>query len=338
MLLLNKPKRGVVSLILSAPHPPTVCVAAMIAAMAILVPAASAQNVREWSSAVSVDPERNDVNTGVNDGCPYEAPDGHILFLASNRIAGAAGTKDLDIWVAYREGVDSWSVPEPLPSPINTGAAEFCPTPLPGNHLLFVSTRSNACGTGTDADIYVSRLRFSPLGWTEPLMLPCDAASGINSPFEEFSPSLVQADGRTILFFSSNRETGIAGVHKLYSSELLADGTWTPATPIDKLNSTASDARPNVSRNGREIVFDSNRAGTYDVYIATRGSLNAEWSSPKRLLSDVNSDTADETRPSLSSDGLRLYFGSTRANAALGGSGADIYVSTRTRVGNWSQR
>jgi len=319
--------------------------AAFVAVMTLTAlmtpPTAFAQNVNEWSPAVSVDPGRQQgVNTNVNDGCPVEAPDGHILFLATNRIPGAPGTKDLDIWVAYRDGEDHpWGSAEPLPAPVNTGAQEFCPTPLPGNQLLFVSTRLNACGSGNDPDIYHSRLRMSPLGWTEPAPFPCDPVTGINSPFEEFSPSLVQADGRTFLFFSSNRSTGTAGVHKIYSSELLPNGAWAPAVPIDKLNADGfSDARPNVSRDGLEIVFDSNRAGTFDVYIATRGSLNAEWSTPKRLTSDVNSDTADETRASLSRDGLRLYFGSTRANAVLGGGGGDIYVSTRKQAGSPPQK
>ena len=337
MLLSHTPERTSVS--------PSLCAAFVAAAVAMAVLSgtrpASAQNVHEWSAAVSVDPSRQQgVNTSVNDGCPVEGPDAHILFLATNRIPGAPGTKDLDIWVAYRDGEGHpWASAEPLPAPVNTAAMEFCPMPLPGNQLLFVSTRLNACGGGNDADIYYSRQRMSPLGWTEPVPLPCDAVTGINSPFEEFSPSLVQTDGRTFLYFSSNRSSGVAGAHKIYSSELLPDGTWTPAQPVDKLNSDGfSDARPNVSRDGLEIVFDSNRAGTFDVYIATRGSLDAEWSTPKRLPADVNSDTADETRPSLSRDGLRMYFGSTRANAVLGGSGGDIYVSTRKKAGTPPQR
>jgi hypothetical protein len=323
-------------------HRPAVFIAAVMALASIaFAPAASAQHVREWSPAVSIDPSRQlGLNTSVNDGCPYEAPDGHILFLASNRVPGAAGSKDLDVWIAYRDSADApWGAAEPLPAPVNTVASEFCPTPLPGNGLLFVSTRVNGCGAGGDPDIYFSRLRMSPLGWLDPLLLPCDDLNGINSRFEEFSPSLVQVDGRTVLFFSTNRETGVAGLHKIYSSELRSDSTWSPALPVDTLNSEGfSDARPNVSSDGLEIIFDSNRAGTFDIYIATRRSLDAAWSAPRRLDADVNSDTADETRPSFSRDGLRLYFGSTRANAELGGSGADIYVSTRSRVRSWLGR
>ena len=139
----------------------------------------------------------------------------------------------------------------------------------------------------------------------------------------------MQAQGRTQLFFSSNRETGAAGVHKIYSSRLRSDGTWSPARTVDELSSELSDARPNVRADGLEIVFDSNRGGTYDIYVASRPTIASRWSSPRRLTANVNSDSADETRPSFSRDGARLYFGSTRANADLGGAGADIYVSTR---------
>lgn len=305
---------------------------ALALTLTILPSAAAAQNIGGWSPAVSVDPARQlGVNTAANDGCPIEAPDGHLLFFATNRVPAT----NLDIWVAYRnvDGGD-YANAEPLPAPVNTSAAEFCPTPLAGNRLLFVSTRSNSCGSGNDADIHFTQLRMAPTpAWTEPVALPCNEVTGINTPFEEFSPSLVQAKGRTFLFFSSNRDTRVAGVHKLYSSELLADNTWTPAQPIDKLNAEGfSNARPNVRQDGLEIVFDSNRAGTYDIYVATRGSLDGEWSHPRPLGPNVNSDTADETRPSLSRDALHLYFGSTRANAQLGGAGGDIYVSSRARA------
>jgi hypothetical protein len=296
----------------------------------MLAPVVLAQNGRHWSPAASIDPGRlNGINTGFNDGCPIEAPDGHVLFFATNRAPGAG----IDVWLAYRDADSgAWGDPEPLPAPVNAPAPanEFCPTPLPGNQLLFVSTRSNTCGGANNSDIYYTRLRMLPLGWTDPVPLPC----AINSPFEEFSPSLVQSQGRTILFFSSNRDSGVAGVHKIYSSELLPDGTWTPAERIEALSSSMSDARPNVRADGREIVFDSNREGSYDIYVATRGRLDGPWSAPKRLSENVNSDTADEQRASLSKDGTRLYFGSTRANAELGGTGADIYVSTRSGGGH----
>jgi WD40-like Beta Propeller Repeat len=201
---------------------------------------------------------------------------------------------------------------------VNSDADDFCPTPLTGGRLMFVSRRPSACGTGT-ADIYETRLDPG-LGWLPPQILPCTAADDVNSFAEEFSPSLVEAEGRTILFFSSARD----GVQKIYTSERQANGEWGSAVPVEELNSGLQDARPNVSRDGLEIVFDSARdGGAPDIWTATRSELSRRWSAPKKLGLNVNSDAA-ESRPSLSRDGTRLYFGSTRV-----GNQSDIYVARR---------
>jgi Tol biopolymer transport system component len=289
--------------------------------------AARAQNFGEWSPAVSIDPNRLLVNTSVNDGCPIEAPDGLTLFFATNRIAAGEPNTGLDIWVAYRASEEApWSEIARLPFPVNTGANEFCPTPLPGNRLLFVSTRTSTCSGFNSADIYLTQ-HHPVRGWLAPQPL-----CGVNSTFEEFSPSFVEADGVAMLYFSSSR----AGLHKIYVSIMQADGTWGTPTPVDELNQEgAVDARPNVRKDGLEIVFDSTRGDpanvNADIFTSTRASILEPWSPPQRLTT-VNSPGA-ESRPSLSRDGTRLYFGSTRANVA-GNSGADIFVSTRSGPGN----
>ena len=320
---------------------PAIRLLAVTVAMAMLhtlflVPAALAQNFGGWNRAESVDSERAfGVNSFRNDGCPYEAPDGGTLFFASDRDPNGPPTalpKDLDIWIAHWDDAQGrWGDAEPLPSPVNTGAAEFCPTPVPGNRLLFVSTRSsNPCGA--NPNIYYTQLVMHPKPtWRTPVPLPCGATS-VNSPFQEWSPSLVEAGGRTWLYFSSTRDTGTLA-QKIYVTELQADGTWSDAQLVPELSSALSDARPNVRKDGLEIVFDSNRAGSFDIYTSTRGSVDEPWLPPVPLGTNVNDPNADETRATLSRDGTRLYFGSTRANGVLGGSGADIYVSTRPGPG-----
>jgi hypothetical protein len=52
--------------------------------------------------------------------------------------------------------------------------------------------------------------------------------------------------------FSSAR----TGVHTIYMSERDAGGRWGPAVPVTDLHGHAQDARPNVSHDGLEIVFD----------------------------------------------------------------------------------
>jgi hypothetical protein len=206
---------------------------------------------------------------------------------------------------------------------------------MPGHRLLFVSTRANNCGgAGNNADIYYTQ--FNPQhGWMEPQPLSCE----VNSDREEFSPSVFEAGGRTLLYFSSNRDTGVPGRHKIYSSELQADGTWSPAQPVSELDSDLahSDARPNVRKDGREIFFDSTRdGGGPQIYTATRPSVFDAWSTPARIDANVNVATS-QTRPTLSRDGSRLYFGTNKANQP-GDTGGDIFVSTRSGPGEGEQK
>jgi Tol biopolymer transport system component len=196
-----------------------------------------------------------------------------------------------------------------------------------------VSTRSNLCGgAGPNPDIYETRLH--PVrSWLPPRHLGCE----VNSGFEEFSPSLVEADGMTMLFFSSNRPVG--GPHKIYMSVQQPDGSWGTATLVNELNAAGfSDARPNVRKDGLEIVFDSTRAGgPPQIYTATRSSIFDPWSVPQLLGPNVNLPGFAQTRPSFSRDGRRLYFGSTRDNQP-GDQGSDIFVSTRSGPGRAGDR
>lgn len=311
---------------------PTLVALAICVQTMLCVPAALAQNFGEWGPAVSFDPDRViGINTEFNDGCPIESPDGRTLYFATDR-----PFKNLDIWIASRAITDGWTV-QPLPLPVNTPTAgEFCPTPLPGNRLLFVSTRANNCGgTGPNADIYYTRSDDTG-SWLEPQPLSCN----VNSAGAEFSPSLVEAEGETLLFFSSDQ--GTPGKHRIYVSVLEQDGTWRAAEAVSELNdANGSDARPNVRKDGLEIVWDSTRDGLSQIYSATRSSVFAAWSAPTPLescpLDCVNDPNTAQSRASLSRDGTRLYFGSTRANAPLGGAGADIYLSTRPGPGKGKQ-
>jgi hypothetical protein len=281
--------------------------------------ASQAKAFANWGPAVSVDPGGlMSINTGALEGCPHESMDKLSLFFASNRNGGQGG---IDIWVAHRSHRnDAWSDPVNLPPPVNSAANDFCPTPLPGGELLFVSNRPGGCGGG--ADIY--RTRLHPVhGWQEPEHLGCE----VNSTGNEFSPSYVAAGGG-MLFFSSDRDGG-PGQDKIFVSARLPGGGWAPPVQVAELNAPGfSTARPNVSQNGREIVFDSNRPGGLggpDIWSASRANVFAPWSAPVNLGAGINT-AAGETRPSLSRDGKRLYFGSNRPGFE---GDSDIFVSFR---------
>lgn len=302
---------------------------ALAAGVVILVTAtaAGAMHFSGWAQAQKIDEiagNSSELNTTSLDGCPIQAPDGLSLYQASNRPGGLGG---LDIWVARRTSTDApFGAPENLGAPINSAADDFCPTPVRGHGLFFVSRRTTAdsCGLG---DVYFSR-RNPAHGWATPTHLAC-APDGPNSALDEQGPSYVEAGGRALLYFSRSSST-VPG--DIYVGERLADGSFGPASPVTELNSAGNDIQPNVRKDGLELVFSSNHSypgaqGGQDIYVSTRATTSDPWSTPLNLGTAVNT-SAGETRPSLSWDALQLLFG--RAPGPEGMS--DIYVATRNRV------
>src|SRR5215204_6499550 len=120
-----------------------VAVAASLAAVAW----AGGPHFSAWAPAQKIDEIAGnsvELNTVALDGCPIESPDGLSLYIASNRPGGLGG---IDIWIARRaSGAAPWGAPVNLGAPINSAANDFCPTPITGGGLFFVSTRAGFCG------------------------------------------------------------------------------------------------------------------------------------------------------------------------------------------------
>jgi hypothetical protein len=235
-----------------------------------------------------------------------------------------------DIWAADRPSKDApFGGPINLGAPVNTDANDFCPTPIYGSYLLFVSERPGpeTCNAGPGrGDIYIVR-RNAVIGWGEPRHLGCaETGTGPNTSGAEFSPSLVTTEEGTYLYFSST----VSGNHDIYRSRLRRDGTFGAPTPVHELNSELDDRMPNVRSDGLEVVFSSTRStdahgtpafGSFDVYVSRRSSTKQRWSAPINLGPNVNTP-GSETRSTISWDGLRLYFGRD----------GEIYSSSRSRV------
>ena len=288
--------------------------------------AAGAHNFGPWASAQKIDEiggNSAELNTPSLDGCPIQSPDGLSLYMASNRPGGLGG---LDIWVARRDSTGApWGAPQNLGEPVNSAADDFCPTPVRGQGLFFVSREAlpGSCGMG---DIYFTR-RDAPHGWVEPVRLAC-APAGPNSALDEQGPSYVEAGKKALLYFSSS-SASVPG--DIYVSEKLGKNDFGPAVAVAALNdAAANDIQPNVRDDGLEVVLTSNRAGGQggqDVWIATRKRVKDPWSALVNVGLAVNTG-ASETRPSLSADGQQLLFG--RAPGPEGMS--DIYVTTREKT------
>jgi hypothetical protein len=292
---------------------------------------AGAMQFSAWASAQNIETisgNSTEINTPSLDGCPIQSPDGLSIYLASNRPRFVGDTRtDLDIWVASRASTDEgFGAPVNLGAPVNSLSDDFCPTPVRGNGLFFVSRRvvAGACGLG---DIYFTR-RNPAHGWSEPEHLAC-APAGPNSTLDEQGPSRVEINGTQYLYFS--RSTLPANTSGEIFVSANGAGGYGPATAVAGLNDpAANDIQPNVRKDGLEVVFSSARAfglGGQDIWVASRESTSDPWSAPVNLGASVNT-TAGESRPSLSWQGEQLLFG---RSPGLEGS-SDIYVTTREKL------
>lgn len=97
------------------------------------------------------------------------------------------------------------------------------------------------------------------------------------------------------------------------------------------INSDTGDGAPTLSADGLELFFTSLRSGgsgSADLWTATRSRIQDTWGLPINLGPTVNSSAWDEA-PSISADGLSLFFDSPRP----GGQGEyDLWLTTRASL------
>lgn len=119
----------------------------------------------------------------------------------------------------------------------------------------------------------------------------------------------ISPDGQ-FLIFASGRAQKNADLFISYWN-----GTeFSKPEPIKELNSPFDELGPELSRDGKFLLFYSNRpdgAGGYDIWISKRTGTN--WGNPVNLGEPINSPY-DEYDPALSPDGSKLVFSSNRPN------------------------
>lgn len=132
-------------------------------------------------------------------------------------------------------------------------------------------------------------------------------------------------DQNTVYFTRSSKENSLE--YKIYKADLEQDshGNFINQEFLSLNKENVSIENPFVSPNGDKLYFSSNMNdsfGGYDLYVA---DINKDGSlgMPKNLGPNVNT-TADEKYPSLSLDGVYLYF-SSNGHENIGGH--DVFVS-----------
>jgi hypothetical protein len=114
-----------------------------------------------------------------------------------------------------------------------------------------------------------------------------------------------------------------------------ADGgcveAWLAPVPAGKLNvAGVYDGTPRLSEDGLTVYFSSKRpggVGQEDIWTASRPRRSARFGTPT-LVAGVNS-AAGDVAPHPSPDGLRLYFGTYRADPAH----QEIWMASRAAAG-----
>jgi hypothetical protein len=280
-----------------------------------------------WSAPDNLGPV---INSAFDDAGPSLSNDRLSLYFSSNRPGGVGLA---DIFVSHRNSVDDpWGPPVNLGGVVNSPAEEATPRLSRDGHWLFFMSRrdgsqTNAAGV-VGFDIYASYREnvHDDFDWQPPVNL----GPNVNSNSFDQSPFLFDNKGAHLqqLFFT--RTTPITG-NDIFVSNRLPDGTFGPATLVEELNSTLSDAGAALSLDGLEVFLYSRRPhglGNSDLWTATRDTLSDPWLTPVNLGPLVNSVDLDFD-PYIASDGETLYFISTRTTGGFGGQ--DIWVTTRTK-------
>ncbi|MHC4559019.1 MAG: LamG-like jellyroll fold domain-containing protein [Planctomycetota bacterium] len=161
---------------------------------------------------------------------------------------------------------------------------------------------------------------------------PTNLGPPVNSSYGE-AVSSISSDGLA-LYFSSSRP-GVRGL-MVATRETVSDPWGEPVNLGPIVNGPGLHNGPSISVDELSLYFHSTRAGGYgeaDIYVTTRETTEDDWGAPVNLGPGVNS-SAYEARPSISADGLNLFFVSGRPG---GYGGFDIWVTTRaTKDDDWS--
>jgi hypothetical protein len=101
------------------------------------------------------------------------------------------------------------------------------------------------------------------------------------------------------------------------------------------VNSVDTELLPVAAPNGLSLYFASNRATSVamatDIWVSQRATLSSAWGAPQ-ILATLNT-TSQDGITSISPDGREMFIQSNRPGG-MGGSGNDLYLSTRADPNN----
>lgn len=233
-----------------------------------------------------------------------------VLVVGSATMVIAAGSLSAKNW-------EDWAAPANLESiagsssAINTPAVDGCASLSPdGLAIVFNSNR------GGDFDLYMAKRSSTSVGFGAPVRLPAPVNTAANE-----ACATIAAGNR--LYFSSDRDDPSWDI---YVSKLRPSGWSQPVSLGPNINDDAMlDESPAFyqEKDGTEVMLFSRRSPTVDdgkIYQSVNGG-------PASLVAGGPHSSAGDNRPSVTRDGLTIFFDSSRTGT-LGG--PDIYYATRS--------
>jgi len=172
---------------------------------------------------------------------------------------------------------------------------------------------------------------------------PTNLGPLINSSIQDW-PLWLTADGLSLWFFRTSTSYGETGETFVATRATKEDAWGSPVSlgvggDTHFLWKTMGVVPGITTADGLETYFPDTRAGGYgssDLWMMKRETIGADWSQPVNLGPVVNT-SAGELAPTISPDGLELYFNSSATAPRPGGYGSsDLWVTWRaTRNGPW---
>ena len=210
-----------------------------------------------FGTAVALD----ELNTPAADGTPFLSHDGLTLYFASDR-AGGSGSRD--IMLATRPDTSSpFGAPTWLDS-VNRPAFDQQPSLTPDElFMVFTSTRTGGAG---DYDLWTAERADRGDAFSTPTNL-----AELNTSARELGASM-SADGLS-LYFTSNRSGGRGETDIWIATRNNASSPFRAPENLSVVNSSSDDSGVELSPDGRELFWASNRSGRREIWRACRDCL-----------------------------------------------------------------
>lgn len=211
--------------------------------------------------------------------CSFVGPD-------SDRPAVDAGASDAATDATADGTSRLWGEPVRLTSLETSPLSNYDDPSITDSGILFLAI---------DQDIFEAQ-RTDTTTFDTPTLVPELSEPGLAGAE---STIWVERDGLRIMF---------ARAGDLMEATRNAEGDmWSAPSPVSELNTGFTEALGQLTNNGLTLYFVSDRDGTFDIYRATRPTVDDPFDTPPEKLA-VSSDSLTESSVKLTPDELTMYW------------------------------